>query len=200
MARRSDHSRDELYELTLEAARKIAEQDGLRGLASRRVARDIGYTVGTIYNLFEDLDDLIVHLNGRTLDDMYEALAKIPLADGPENSVRALATGYIAFARGRPKLWSVLFEHHLPEPRQLPDWQDTKIHRLFGLLEQALEPLFPPDGEAERRHAARVLWAGLHGICALESLGKLAAAESAETMADTLVTCFLAGLRSVREG
>ena len=68
------------------------------------------------------------------------------------------------------------------------------------LLEQALEPLFPPDGEAERRHAARVLWAGLHGICALESLGKLAAAESAETMADTLVTCFLAGLRSVREG
>jgi hypothetical protein len=114
--------------------------------------------------------------------------------------VRALAAGYIAFAGARPKLWGVLFEHHLPEPRQLPDWQDDKIKRLFGLLEQALEPLFPPNGEAERSHAARVLWSSLHGICSLESLGKLAVSESADKMADTLVTCFLAGLRPVREG
>ena len=53
MARRSDHSREELYDLALESARVIAEIEGLRGLAARRIARDIGYTVGTIYNLFD---------------------------------------------------------------------------------------------------------------------------------------------------
>ncbi len=32
MARRSDHSREELYDMALEAARQIAEKEGLRGL------------------------------------------------------------------------------------------------------------------------------------------------------------------------
>ena len=57
MARRSDHSREELYELALEKAGEIAEKEGLRGLTARGVAREIGYTIGTLYNIFEDLDD-----------------------------------------------------------------------------------------------------------------------------------------------
>ncbi len=196
MGRRSDHSREELYEMALEAARKIAEEEGLRGLAARRIAREIGYTVGTLYNLFEDLDDLIIHMNGRTLDDLYEALANVQLDGEPETAVRALAEGYIEFVDDHPKVWSALFEHRLPEPRQPPDWHHEKILRLLGLVEQALGPLFPPGRETERHHAARVLWSSLHGICSLESAGKIVASETVTALADTLVTCFLAGLRS----
>ncbi len=196
MGRRSDHSREELYELALEAARKIAEEEGLRGLAARRIAREIGYTVGTLYNLFEDLDDLIIHMNGRTLDDLYEALANVQLDGEPETAMRALAEGYIEFVDDHPKVWNVLFEHRLPEPRQPPDWHHEKILRLLGLVEQALGPLFPPGRETERHHAARVLWSSLHGICSLESAGKLVASETVTALTDTLVTCFLAGLRS----
>ncbi len=196
MGRRSDHSREELYEMALEAARKIAEEEGLRGLAARRIAREIGYTVGTLYNLFEDLDDLIIHMNGRTLDDLYEALANVQLDGEPETAMRALAEGYIEFVDDHPKVWNVLFEHRLPEPRQPPDWHHEKILRLLGLVEQALGPLFPPGRETERHHAARVLWSSLHGICSLESAGKLVASETVTALTDTLVTCFLAGLRS----
>lgn len=195
MARRSDHSREELREMALNAARKIAEKEGLRGLTARGIAREIGYTVGTLYNLFEDLDDLIVHLNGRTLDALYEALAEVPLDGEPEADARALAEGYIAFVGEHPKLWSVLFEHHLPEPRQLPDWHRDKILRLLGLLQRALSPLFPPGREIERLHSTRVLWSSLHGICSLAAVGKLWKSESVVAMADTLATCFIAGLR-----
>ena len=59
MARRSDHSRDELKALILDCAREIAEEEGLRGLTARRIATEIGYAPGTIYNLFSNLDDLI---------------------------------------------------------------------------------------------------------------------------------------------
>ncbi len=196
MARRSDHSREELYDMALEAARQIAEKEGLRGLKARRIAREIGYTIGTLYNLFEDLDDLIIHMNGRTLDDLYEALANVQLDGEPETAMRALAEGYIEFVDDHPKVWSVLFEHRLPEPRQPPDWHHEKILRLLGLVEQALGPLFPPGRETERHHAARVLWSSLHGICSLESAGKLVASETVPALADTLVSCFLAGLRS----
>ena len=68
MARRSDHSREELYALILDSARSIVEEDGFSGLTARRVASSIGYAPGTIYNLFSNLDDLILHLRGKVLD------------------------------------------------------------------------------------------------------------------------------------
>ena len=200
MARRSDHSREELHLMVLEKAREIAEKEGLRGLTARRVAREIGYTIGTLYNHFDDLDDLIVHMNGCTLDALYDALAAVELTGEPENDARALADRYVRFVGEYPKLWSILFDHHLPEPRQLPDWHTEKILRLLGFLERALAPLFPPGRESERLHTARVLWSSLHGICSLGSARKLAPDESVQALADTLFTCFLAGLNTeVRE-
>ncbi|MEE8279445.1 MAG: TetR/AcrR family transcriptional regulator [Alphaproteobacteria bacterium] len=193
MARRSDHSRDELYEMALAAAREIAEAEGLRGLTARRVAAKIGYSAGTLYNLFENLDDLIVHLNGGTLDALYEALADARPDGEPEAALGAMARTYIGFTGAHPNLWNILFEHRLPEGQELPEGHHAKVRRLLGLLEGALAPLFPPGRERERLHSARVLWCGLHGICSLTSAG--ASPESATAMANSLVTNYVAGLR-----
>ncbi len=194
MGRRSDHSRDELYGMALAAAREIAETEGLRGLTVRRIAGKMGYAPGTLYNLFENLDDLILRLNGETLDTLYENLAKIPLDGDPEAAARALAEGYIAFTRVHPKLWNLLFEHYLPEGKVLPEWHHEKIMRLLGLVEKTLGPLFPPGQEAERHHSARVLWSSLHGICSLESSDKLVETESVESLTESLISNYLAGL------
>ena len=43
MGRRSDHSREELYELALATARRIVEKDGPTGLTARKVAGAMGY-------------------------------------------------------------------------------------------------------------------------------------------------------------
>ena len=59
MARRSDHSREELREMALAATEEIIDQQGLAGLTARKVAAGIGYTVGTLYLVFRNLDDLI---------------------------------------------------------------------------------------------------------------------------------------------
>ncbi len=195
MARRSDHSREELYDMALEAARQIAEKEGLRGLKARRIAREIGYTIGTLYNLFEDLDDLIIHLNGRTLDDLYQVFARVKLDGEPDAATRALAACYIQFTRNHPKLWDILFEHHLPDGRELPEWHNEKIRQLLDVVERALAPLFPAGQEVERHHCARVLWSSLHGICSLESKDKLIKTESVEALSDSLISNYLAGLR-----
>ena len=194
MARRKDHTRQELHGMALAAAWKIAEGAGLRALTARRVAREIGYTVGTLYNVFADLDDLVVQLIGRIFDALYDELKELPLGEGPERDLRQLADGYIRFTGRLPKLWGILFEHQLPEGKEPPEENEEKIHRLLGLLEQALAPFFPPGRELERLHVVRVLWASLHGMCSLASAGKLAPEETIDAMVETLVTCFLAGL------
>jgi AcrR family transcriptional regulator len=198
MGRRSDHSREELRSLALRAAEKIVEREGLRGLSTRRVASRIGYTVGTLYNLFEDLDDLVVQLNGRTLDDLGEALMAPLPAVPPEEVLLVMARRYSAFVHAQARRWNLLFEHTLPPGRDLPPWYNEKLGRLLGLVAKALAPFFDPGQEAARLEAARVLWASLHGICSLAAADKLPGEGSTEAMVQSLVANYLDGLRSSR--
>ena len=201
MGRRSDHTREELYGLALEAAERVLGAEGLKNLTVRKVAREIGYSHGTLYNVFADLDDLIVHLNGRTLDALYQALKDIPVDGGSEAALTRLSKGYIAFTRRHRNRWSLLFEHHLPHDRELPEWHHDKVLRLLALTEAALTPLFPPGKEKERVHSARVLWSALHGICSLEGGRKLAKHESVEALSESLVAFYIGGLAgAVRKG
>ena len=195
MARRKDHSRDQLHTMALDAAREIAEEKGLRGVTARRIAAKIGYSAGTLYNIFENLDDLIAHLNVSTLDRLYEACRAVPIDGEPEAALKALAGVYIGFTEDHPQLWSVLFERSAPHGEQLPDWYHEKVRRLLALLETAMAPLFPPGQEVERLHSARVLWTGLHGICSLSASGAMATFATPTAMADTLITNYIGGLR-----
>ena len=87
MPPRGEHSRSELRALILAAAGEIAEADGLRGLTARAIAGRIGYSPGTLYNIFADLDDVVIQLNGATLDALHETLAAVPTAGDPEQNV-----------------------------------------------------------------------------------------------------------------
>jgi len=196
MGRRSDHTRAELYELVLGAARELAETDGLRGVNTRAIAGRIGYSPGTLYNHFANLDDLIVHLNARTLDELYEACAGVAFEDGPEAALRALARRYIGFVSAHPNLWAAVLEHGLPGGADMPSWYGVKALKLLGLAEQAIAPLFPPGREAERAHSARVLWSGLYGIRALAGTGKQPRSESMTALVDTLIEVYVKGLRA----
>lgn len=197
MGRRSDHSRDELYDMALDAARRIVDADGFRALTARNVADAIGYSPGTLYNLFENLDDLVVHLNGRTLDELHDRLSARPKTGVPEDDTRRLVDDYVLFLEQHPRLWNVLFEHKLPEGQGLPDWYDLKVDKVMRQVEDALAPLFAPDDAEGKRHAARVLWASLHGICSLSEAGKLEVVtpRPVREMVTTLVRSFVAGLR-----
>ena len=180
----------------MDAARRLAEKNGLRGVTARGVAREIGYTVGTIYNLFDDLDDLIVHLNVRTLDELLAVLSKVRPVPEPEKYLLALAQRYMKYARRHPRLWGLLLEHRLPEGRVLPDWYYERIDRLYGLIERAIEPFLNGRQIKGSRHMARVLWSSIHGIVSLGALGKLAAEETQAEMVKTLIRTFVAGLRA----
>jgi len=196
MPPRGEHSRAELQELILEAAQELAAEYGLKGLTARAIARRAGYSPGSIYNVFKDLDDVIVAMNGRTLDALYEHLKPLPGDPDPETAILALARAYIVFIRERPRLWSVLFEHTLPEEHELPDWFHERVQKLLGLISTALAPLFGPDEAQQRDHSARILWAATQGISSLASTGKLLQAESVGGMLRALVTYHVRGLRA----
>jgi AcrR family transcriptional regulator len=198
MGRRSTHTPQQLRELILDAAQDIIQVQGLAGLSAREVARRIEYSPGTIYNMFENLDDVVLHVEARVLDALDKRLSTV-LADGnPTDRVSRLAQAYLSFTHEHPRLWNLLFEHHMPATAQLPSWYQQKLEGLMGKVEEAIAPLFPAGREADRQRAARVLWAGVHGITSLSTADKLSVvtSETASRLVGDLITIYLAGLAS----
>lgn len=197
MARRSDHSREEIRDMALAAAERIVDDEGFAGLSARKIAGRIGYTVGTLYLVFENIDELILHVNARTLDSLYGALREAS-AEGtlPEARVLALARAYIGFASRHTRQWGMLYEHRLPEGVKVPEWYREKVARSFALVEEAIRPLVKDAKNVGP--VARALWAGVHGVCLLGLTDKLdvVGAGSVQVLVETLVANFLKGLAS----
>lgn len=202
MARRSDHSRDEIHDMSLAAAERIVEKDGALGLSTRKVATEIGYTVGTLYLVFENLDDLILQINARTLNKLHDCLdAAAKSCRSPQRCIEAMAHAYIEFAVKHRNRWRLVFEHVHPDVGPLPGGYQANIQRMFDLVEQQLNALLEERAPRQAATAARALWCGVHGVCGLALSDKLevTGVKSVQILTDMLVENFLRGLTAKRK-
>ena len=185
--------------MALEAAQAIIDEQGYAALSARKLAARIGYTVGTLYLVFRNLDDLMLQVNARTLDTLYERVdaAAEACGTGPD-CLLGLGRAYMEFAIGNPNRWGAMFEHNLPPGEAVPDWYLAKVARNFGLVETALRRCAPKRSGPEIATAARALWSGVHGVCILGLTGRLGSygAHSLDELVESLVTNYLAGFCS----
>ena len=103
MGRRSIHTPDELRELIIEATTSIVEQDGLEGLSAREIAKRVGYSPGTLYNVFENLDDLLLIIEARLLDELAGRLAGTDASGPPAETVAPPRRHLFRFHAGAPE-------------------------------------------------------------------------------------------------
>jgi AcrR family transcriptional regulator len=195
MARRSDHSREQLQELAVQAGLEIIKQDGFANFSARKVASNIGYTVGTLYNIFGSYDDFILHINAATLDNWFEAMqATLQINDG-QQPLLVLAQFYIKYSKANHHQWLALFEHHMQGDRDVPSWYFAKMMRFFSVVERLLAQYL--IDELSIKNATQVLWAGIHGIAILSLSGKLdlVGSDAPENLAINFVENYLRGLR-----
>jgi AcrR family transcriptional regulator len=165
--------RDQMRERVLEAAEAVISTKGLAGLKARDIAARAGCALGAIYTVFEDLDELILGVNQRSLARLEAALARTEGADG-EAELQRLAQAYLGYARDEEPRWRALFEHRLPPEKPLPDWYARDRDRLFALAEAPLASLLPNEVPAARKLRARTLFSAVHGVVVLGLEEKLA--------------------------
>lgn len=202
MARRNDHTREELQEMALNAAEKLLDEQGSSALSARKVASAIGYSVGSLYLVFKNLDDLCWQVNARTLNGLLNELDARDTLLSAEGRLKGYAHGYLEYAQAWPHRWSLLFEHRSPDGTDAPEWLHQSIAALFGRIEQALVELKPNQPEEEITVAARTLWSGVHGITLLKLRDKLFLGDDSEPkiMIDGLVERYIAGWNSYQGG
>lgn len=196
MARRSDHSREEIQAMAIQAAIAILSKEGVAGLSTRKVAAAIGYTVGTLYLVFKNLDELILYVNAAALDELHAVMqAELTEDKTAQAQLQALAHAYLRFAREHYARWSLMFTHSLPQGWALPPWFHDKVRVLFALVARPLQQLNPDLSEEQYRQATHVLWSSVHGVCELGLNDKLTLGGEiqADDLLDALVKNFLKG-------
>lgn len=201
MARRADHTREELKAIIIDAAWNIVGEGGVEALTARKIAEEISYAPGTIYNNFQSMDDIYLQVNARTLDVLYSALSS-DTCNSPSKPIvynlKSMAAIYTKFAQEYNPYWLMLFSSHLPENRTGNEWYKEKIERLFEPLEGLLSPLFLPRQKKQKRIATRTLWASIHGLCFLQETGRMPVIdgqEHSQDMAHYLIECYIAGIQ-----
>ena len=172
MAKRSEHSLEELKALVLEASETIVIEEGFSALKVRRVAAEIGYTVGSIYMVFKNMADLIMHINAKTLDAIEAELKQVQDCN-IEPSIETLAIAYLGYANQNFNRWRNVFENSFSAETKTPDWYQDKFDNVFALVDTQLAKFKPELSEGHRKRAARALWCGIHGICVLSLKGEL---------------------------
>jgi AcrR family transcriptional regulator len=152
--------------------------------------------VGTLYLVFENLDDLIMHINARTLDRLHQLMTDKETQNlATEDRLMRLGQIYIHFAYSDPHRWALIFEHRPTDDRPTPDWYAEKVMRVFAVVEETLQPLALHRTESEILQAARALWAGIHGICILGITQKLGyvGEDLVQNLAKSLMVNYLSG-------
>ncbi len=196
MARRSDHSREELKELALKSAEELLNEKSANELSTRQIATKMGYTVGTLYQIFTNLPDLLLHVNARTLGNLYQECLKLDLSQkDAQSNILAYATLYLQFAHTHPGLWELIFDNNILNDKDLPDWYLSQANALFSLIEIQLKTLNPEQSELEITKTSRVLWSSVHGICTLSINNNLFAnsACSSDKLIQSLIRNFIKG-------
>lgn len=151
---------------------------GFARFSAREVAKRIGYSIGTIYNVFGSYDGLILAINGRTLElwrDYLEAKldgleakldgieAKLDGAAG--DRLRHAIDAYFEFAIVHRHAWAALYDFRLPDDVEPPEDYQRKVRAIVDIVVREVAAALPAARADEAEPLTRSLLATVHGHC-----------------------------------
>lgn len=175
MARRKEHSHQEIRLMALDAVEQLLTQEEYTSLSLRRIASQVGYAPSTLINLFGSYNYLLLSVSARVLERLLEQMQLVceqTFATG-ELKLLALAKAYAEFAHSQPQAFRLVFALHLGPEEPLPESQQQLIAELIGLLEQQLGDLLPNLPSSKLALASRSFWSSIHGLTGLALDDKL---------------------------
>ena len=167
IAERREREREDVRRKILDAARELFMAEGYERVTMRRIADAIEYSPTTIYNHFQDKDDLVNALCHEEFAQLLSALDPSVRSADPVEEIRQIGAAYAAFGLANPNHYRFMFMtpvrygegHQVSEPGQ----------QSFGLLRKAVARAIETGAfvKGDVDTIAQVLWASIHGAVAL---------------------------------
>lgn len=170
MGRRSDHTRPEIAQMLISEGHKHMAEVGLTRFSAREVAKRIGYSIGTLYNVFGTYDHFLCAVNTRTFEKWAREL-ETALADCNGDRIQCLVENYFSFARTNRNLWRAIYEHHVPDDFVMSDDEHLQRGKLTEAVVREVVNTLPPEKADMAPRLARSLIATVHGHCTFDLSG-----------------------------
>ena len=160
MARRSEHSKEEIKAMVLEAAENIIAEEGSQALTVRKIAAEIDYTIGCVYMVFDNMDTLIWQIRLRTLNEIIARMAlDAEQESDPEQQLRIMTETYLEFASRHCNRWRMLSESQ-KEETPTPEYRQ-KVSRIIDDIADLLSRFGGTSAAWSPTQAAKVFWGSL---------------------------------------
>jgi AcrR family transcriptional regulator len=161
----------DLKQDVVKIARQILKSEGIEGLDVRKLVKAVGCSIGTFYNHFKCLDDLIIHINSETLVLLKEFIFHdIDPKDSAKDIIKKICRNYIKYAKDNYAEWLLLLEY--PVKMDTPEWYQKQVDDLFKEVSILFYKILRGPKKDTHR-AVKVLWSSLHGITSLTFKDKL---------------------------
>lgn len=176
MAGKVQQKRDALRAKLVEIARDKIANSGAGAIKARDLAAEAGCSVGAIYNLFSDLNDLIMVVNLQTfqaLGDYVVGEVERQAQDDPIEQLVVMGHAYLDFASDNIGIWRTLFDVQETGTSAIPDWYWEEIAKVLALIEVPLRKAIDDKSDEEIRVMTRILFSSVHGIVLLGVKGSI---------------------------
>ncbi|AZV78768.1 TetR/AcrR family transcriptional regulator [Parasedimentitalea marina] len=170
MTTKAQQRKEVLREKLIVAAEERIDRDGVGALRARDLAKDAGCAVGAIYTAYDDLNALIMAVNGRTFQKLGQVVASSVDGAGEETATSRLilmSNAYLGFASDHTNLWRALFDLQMRADDQVPDWYLQALRTLFSHIARPVAELFPDYNHEQLDLMVRALFSSVHGIVLL---------------------------------
>lgn len=171
---KTEAEKQQLRKLIIDAARELFVTQGVEAVSMREIAKRIGYSATSIYLHFSDKESLlraICETDFLLLASVQKHILEI--AD-PIARMNTLGLGYAQFALSHPNHYRLMFmtPHEPLAPDNVNLQQNHPEQDAYFQLKTTVQAAF----EAEKfkpeltdpELIAQTVWAGMHGVCALE--------------------------------
>lgn len=213
MARPRKSDRQDLRPLVLEAAQKLFLEYGYANVTMRRIAREIGYTPGTIYLYFSNKAEILYELHNEGFRRLHERRAKVLAnAAGSLEKLTAGGKNYVAFALENPELYELMFFRREPWEHIAEHWEDLvdedaaevdyslkSYENLKTTIRECMNDGYYSGADVET--AAFFHWALAHGLASLAIRNRVPfQRESARELAEAAVDFAMGLIENARSG
>lgn len=159
-----------LRDRLIDAAEAQIVEGGLNTVKARDMAGKAECALGAIYNVFDDINDLVMAVNGRTFHKLGEVVSvavENARDETPNDQLIAMSKAYLGFAAENMYLWRALFDLEMSSESKVPEWYLAELAQLFAHIGRPLALLFPELPRDELDLMVRALFSSVHGIVLL---------------------------------
>jgi len=176
-------------------ARKLLKDKGLSFLTARKLADYSGYSVGTIYNQFKSMDNLIMWENCQTLDELFEKMKLAEFGSDAYVNLNRLLDKFVDFVLENKNLWFTLYNFHFSNTAVRYElFYLRRIIKIVRLLENNIHKLFADVSDKERNVSVEVLFITLFSLSSLLTTQKEFVRLEKKNVVRVLFNTYLAGV------